>query len=84
MKKLLAIVLLTALIGVSIHTGRSHQLDRSSRAPLPAPATKVLVTKVLNPAPGATVSAAGTRIYEPAAVLLYSQPQSVTTRLVAR
>lgn len=84
MKKMPAIVLMTALAGVSIHAARSHQEMRSSRSGESARPANVTVTKQLNQMSAPAVSAPDARVYEPAVILRYSQPQSVTPRLVTR
>lgn len=84
MKKLLAMVLLTALAGASIHAARTQQAERVARAAVAESVSAPILTKRVDQLEPPPVGALETKIYEPAALLLYSRPQSVTTRVVAR
>jgi hypothetical protein len=84
MKKLLAIVLLTALAGVSIHAARLQQAERVARAAVAESVRASGLTKRVDQLEPTPVVALGAKIYEPAALLFYSQPQSMTTREVAQ
>jgi hypothetical protein len=85
MKKLLAIVLLTALAGASIHAARLQQAERVARAAVAESVRATVLTKRVDQLEPTPVVVPGAKIiYEPAALLFYSQPQSMTTRVVAR
>jgi hypothetical protein len=84
MKKLLAIVLLTALAGVSIHAARLQQAERVARAAVAESVRASGLTKRVDQLEPTPVVAPGAKIYEPAALLLYSQPQSLATRVEVR
>jgi hypothetical protein len=84
MKKLLATVLLTAIAGVSIHAARMQQAERVARAVGGESVRASGLTKRVDQLESTSAVPLGTKIYEPAALLLYSQPQAMTTRVVTQ
>lgn len=81
MKKLLTIMFVTALAGVSIPAART---ERVARAAVDEVAGPPVLTKRLDQPESPPKVAVEIKIYEPAALLLYSQPRSVTQRVVTR
>jgi hypothetical protein len=84
MKKLLAIMFVTALAGVSIHAARMQQAERVARAVIAESVRASDLTKRVDQLEPTSDVPLGTKIYEPAALLLYSQPQAMTTRVVTQ